>query len=692
MDKPPLTTFPAGHRAGAPRDADTGAVAEPHATGRPRLPSRAWRVAGIYAVFATLWIYFSDQALRLLVPEPELLVRWSVYKGIAFVALTSVLLLVLMHRTFGVIEAGYARLRANKREIERFNRLYAALSQINQGIVLAATRDELFSRICQALVAHGGFQLAWVGWRGGPDSPLEAMTSAGNGRDCVDKIVARSNEPGPGRAIWGALFDDGSPLTCNDLKDGRGAPDWCADAGQQGLRAAAAVAVREQGEVRGVLSVYAAEPGFFRDREVALLEEATQDVSFALDNFALHEERRRAEALAAREARFSQAMIESMPGVLYFYDERGKFLRWNRNFEQVSGYSGAEIESMHPLQFFPGEHRERLERGIARVFETGEASVEAPFLTRDGTTIPYYFTGRCVVYDGQRCLVGVGIDISERKEAEDALHELNNQLESRVAERTAALHAAVERAEAADRLKSAFLATMSHELRTPLNSIIGFTGILLQELAGPFNAEQSKQLTMVQHSARHLLELINDVLDISKIEAGQLEVRAEPVDLQAAVDHVTGLTRPQAENKGLGLSTDIPSPLPQMVGDRRRVEQILLNLLSNAVKFTEAGTVTLEVELLNGCGARPDGASDPRVQFHVRDTGIGIAAQDLQALFEPFRQLDTGLTRQHEGTGLGLAICRRLVELMGGEISAASRPGEGATFTVTLPLNAPETP
>lgn len=658
--------------------------------GKPRLRSRAWRVAAIYAVFATLWILFSDRALGLLAPDPDALVRWSVYKGIAFVAVTSVLLLMLMRRAFGSIEAGYARLRANKNEIERFNRLYAALSQINQGIVLSPNRDALFSRICEALVAHGGFQMAWIGWRPSPHARLEPVAVSGSAAECIDRIAAHGNDSYQGREIWRTVFDDGAPLICNNLKSDAASPGWGAEPGRHGLLAAAAVPIREQGAVRGVLNVYANETGFFRDKEIALLREAAQDVSYALDKFALAEERRRAEAVAAKETEFSRAMIDSTPGILYFYDERGKFLRWNQNFEDASGYSGEEIASMHPVQFFPDEYRTALDHGIARVFETGQASIEAPFLTKDGTRIPYFFTGRRVVYDGLNCLVGMGIDISERKEAEVALRELNENLENMVAERTAELHAAVARAEAADRLKSAFLATMSHELRTPLNSIIGFTGIVLQELAGPLTSEQRKQLGMVQDSARHLLDLINDVLDISKIEAGQLEVRAEPFDLQACIDRVVALTRPQADSKHLELSTEAPPSLPGMVGDPRRVQQVLINLLSNAVKFTEQGGVTLKVDLLNDSDEPPDATSRPMVRFRVYDTGIGIAPEDLSALFQPFHQVDTGLTRQHEGTGLGLAICRRLTELMGGQITAASRPGKGSEFTVTLPLDATE--
>jgi signal transduction histidine kinase len=209
---------------------------------------------------------------------------------------------------------------------------------------------------------------------------------------------------------------------------------------------------------------------------------------------------------------------------------------------------------------------------------------------------------------------------------------------------------------------------------------------MLRGLAGPLNDEQTKQLGMVRGSARHLLELINDVLDLSKIEHGQLDVHREPFDLRESVTRVVASVAPLAAKKGLVLATDVPGQLPLMMSDQRRVEQILLNLLNNAIKFTEEGSVSLNVDLV------PDGLDDPgeearrTVRIRVVDTGIGIERNDLAMLFQPFQQIDSGLSRQHEGTGLGLAICRRLAGLLGGDIVAASEWRKGSTFTVTLPM------
>ena len=268
---------------------------------------------------------------------------------------------------------------------------------------------------------------------------------------------------------------------------------------------------------------------------------------------------------------------------------------------------------------------------------------------------------------------------------ENRVYERTTELQKRIVEvesYNAAMHqlmeeltVALNKAESADRLKSAFLATMSHELRTPLNSIIGFTGILLQNLVGPLNEEQHKQLKMVQGSANHLLELINDVLDISKIEAGQVDIRKANFDFTLAVQRSIEKVTPMAKKKGLILTSEGEKDALPIFSDQRRVEQILINLLNNAVKFTEQGAVTLRVLMRN-----------KELLIQVEDTGIGIEADQIQFLFQPFRQVDSGLTRQYEGTGLGLSICKRLVELLGGEIGVKSEVGKGSMFEFTLPF------
>jgi signal transduction histidine kinase len=266
-----------------------------------------------------------------------------------------------------------------------------------------------------------------------------------------------------------------------------------------------------------------------------------------------------------------------------------------------------------------------------------------------------------------------------KKTEQDLLHH-QEHLEDIVKERTEDLELARDKAQEADRVKSAFLAAMSHELRTPLNSIIGFTGILLQGLAGPVNEEQAKQLKMVRASSHHLLQLINEVLDISKIEAGQLMLEPSWFDIGQSIDSVVKLVKPLADTKGLAIRVETAPAVNKIFHDQRGVEQILINLINNAIKFTQKGEIYVQCEL-----------GQNHLTISVRDTGVGIKAEDMSILFETFRQIETGLTRRYEGTGLGLSISRGLVEMMGGQIWAESDGlGKGSVFRFTLPYNKEE--
>jgi len=268
-------------------------------------------------------------------------------------------------------------------------------------------------------------------------------------------------------------------------------------------------------------------------------------------------------------------------------------------------------------------------------------------------------------------------DITARKRIEAALAEERALLAQRVEERTAALSVAnVELARAA-RLKDEFLAGMSHELRTPLNAILGLSEVLQEQVYGLLNEKQLKALCNIEESGRHLLALINDILDLSKIEAGKLELEIAPIPVESVCQASLRMINQSANRKQLKISSTFDSAVMTVQADGRRLKQILVNLLSNAVKFSpDKGAVGLEV---NG------NAEHGLVHFTVWDTGIGIAQKDLEQLFQPFVQLNATLSRPYPGTGLGLALVHRMIELHGGSVAVESEPGKGSRFTVSLP-------
>lgn len=275
-------------------------------------------------------------------------------------------------------------------------------------------------------------------------------------------------------------------------------------------------------------------------------------------------------------------------------------------------------------------------------------------------------------------LIGRAITARSRAETEQALREVNATLEERIAERTRALEEALVEAEAANLAKSRFLATVSHELRTPLTAILGYADLILEDLPPTATiADSLPDIAAIHGSASHLLSLIDDILDLARVEAGALSLVPERFVAAALIDEVARLIRPQAEARGNTVHVAIDPAVGEVSADPRRVRQVLINLAYNAVKFTRDGTITLRVD------ARAH-AGQPIVAFEVEDTGIGVAPEHLARIFDRFYQVDGSASREHSGTGLGLSICQALAVAMGGEIAAVSEPGRGSTFTLRL--------
>ncbi|MEP7226831.1 MAG: response regulator, partial [Gemmatimonadales bacterium] len=374
-------------------------------------------------------------------------------------------------------------------------------------------------------------------------------------------------------------------------------------------------------------------------------------------------ERRRAGEQLRRTADELEALVQASPLAIVGIDMEGKVLSWYGVAETIFGWTADEVIG-RPLANVPPEKQEEFRALRTRVLH-GDSIVglETSRIRKDGSRIDVSIS-YAPLHDRRGHTVGATIvyqDITERR---------------LVAEQRQAREAA----EAASRAKSNFLANMSHELRTPLNAIIGFSELLEDQTFGPLNEKQQRYVHNVHSSGRHLLQLVNDILDLAKIEAGRLVLEPESINLNALLHDMQRGLEPLAVAKRQTFVLEVPQELPTLIADRGKVKQILYNLLSNAIKFTkDGGRIGVRAMPVRG-----DDGGD-QVQVAVWDSGVGMAEEDLHRIFLEFEQVDSSYVRQQEGTGLGLALTRRLVEAHRGKIWVESKPGEGSTFTFVLP-------
>ncbi len=400
-------------------------------------------------------------------------------------------------------------------------------------------------------------------------------------------------------------------------------------------------------------------------------------------------------ALRETEERF-RTVVNNSPTKIHIKDKDGRYLLVNRLAEKLFGVTDEEARGKTTHEIFPKERAIAFTAHDQVVLETGQTTaLEEEWFHEDGVRI--FLTVKFPILDGTGNVAAVGAigtDITERKRAEAALQESERALQERVADLELAqrrleqqgedlvrladdLGLARDQAEAANRAKSEFLANMSHELRTPLNAIIGFSEIIQSETFGPVGSVKYRSYAEdINESGQHLLSLINDILDLSKVESGLDELYEEDIEIPALIESVLRLVRQRGEDGGLALDLDFPDDLPLLRGDERKLKQILANLMTNAIKFTGAGgKVTLRVR----CRA------DSGFVFRIIDTGIGIAAEDIPKALSRFGQVDGDLNRQYEGTGLGLPLTKALVELHGGCFDLQSQAGIGTAATVCFP-------
>jgi signal transduction histidine kinase len=514
--------------------------------------------------------------------------------------------------------------------------------------------------------------------------------------------------PGDGRIVGRVA----SASRVVQIVDAQADPAWRAgNAGAPGageVRALLGVPMLREGVLIGVIAMWRLEPGPFSDKQVELVTTFADQAVIAIENArllrelegrtadltrsvgqltALGEVGRAVSSTLDLETVLTTIVLRAVElsgldgGVVFEYDENAEEFvqqvatetgpalaeaRRTTRIQKGEGVLGQTAITLEPVQVpditVSGAYAGRLRETL---IESGVRAILAVPMVREGHLIGSLAVTRSRAGD----FPAETIELLRTFATQSALAIQNARLFREIEEKSREL-------EAASRHKSEFLANMSHELRTPLNAVIGFSEVLLQRMFGQLNDKQDEYLKDIYASGQHLLSLINDILDLSKIEAGRMELTPAPFHLPSALDNAVTLVRERAARHGIAMELTLDPELADLVADERKVKQVVLNLLSNAVKFTpEGGRISLKA-------SRTDGA----VEIAVSDTGIGIAREDQATIFEEFRQVGTDETRKQEGTGLGLTLAKKFIELHGGRIRVDSELGRGSTFSFTLPL------
>ena len=416
-----------------------------------------------------------------------------------------------------------------------------------------------------------------------------------------------------------------------------------------------------------------------RQGDLILIADLSDRLAIETELEQTREHAKEAQLLYQAESRFRR-LLEAAPDGIIEVDGDGIIRLVNRVTEKIFGYDREELLGQPVEKLIPEEVRVRhvnyrmnyTHHPVTRPMGTGLA-LEGR--RKDGTRFPVEISLSPVEAGGSVYITAVIRDVTERKRTEEQLRSVQDKYNRELAAANQELALQNEEIERANRLKSEFLASMSHELRTPLHTIIGFAELLGEELKGPLNDNQRRFVGHIHKDSMHLLALINEILDLSKIEAGRLELKRQTFDVRAAIEEAVTTVRPQIDAKQIHLELSLNLKV-SIHADPLRFKQILLNLLSNAVKFTPQDRYIGVTAALN----------DGFVEISVQDTGIGIAAEEHEAIFDKFRQVSATTRGVREGTGLGLAITKELVEQHGGAITLQSEPGKGSRFTFTVPI------
>lgn len=464
---------------------------------------------------------------------------------------------------------------------------------------------------------------------------------------------------------------------------------------EEGVRALIAIPLLANSRIIGILYIDDFKPRRFTSNEISFLSLLGTQATFAIEKHQLLKELKDKNDALLEAKDYLKNVLNDSADVIMTTDTDGRIVEFNKGAERILGYRRDEVIG-RPAAGLYGNRDER-NKIISKMERDGIVSnYETRLAAKDGRMIDISLTisGLHNGVGKEIGTVGISKDITEEKKIRQEidkksreLKEINDRLEERILERTIELEKVNKKLERSNKAKNQFIANMSHELRTPLNSIIGFSEILLTDTFGGLNEKQTRHANNILTSGKHLLQLINNILDIAKIEAGKMTLDYSNFSLPGIIDEVMGIVQPLAAKKGVSLEIKLDARASEITADGIKFKQILYNLLSNAIKFTsEGGTVTLAAEKASEISGKNLAASSSSLlKISVTDTGIGIRPEDTDKIFEEFEQVDGSYSRRHEGLGLGLALTKRLVELHGGVIQVESRPGKGSIFSFILP-------
>ncbi len=615
------------------------------------------------------------------------------------------------------------RVEERTADLKKVNRALKTLSECNQILVRSADESDLLHGICRVIVEVGCYRLAWIGYaQQDKKRTVKPVAQAGYEEGYLDTLNITWADTERGRGPTGTAIRSAKPAICkNMLTDPHFAP-WCNEAIKRGYASSIVLPLIDDGQTFGALNIYATEPDAFDAEEVKLLTELANDLAFGIMSLRTRDERKRAvEALKESEQRFKAIFDNAADGILLADTENKIFYSGNSMICKMIGYSQEEIKTLGLIDIHPEKDLSYVTEQVEKQIR-GELTLtrDIPVKRKDGSVFYADINSFPIILAGKTYLVGIFRDITERKQAEKKIKEYTETLEEKIQERTKEIeNANVElqvlnkeldlrrqeaeyaklRAMEASRAKSDFLANMSHELRTPLNSIIGFSEILQDELYGKLNEKQREYVSDILGSGTHLLELISDILDLSKVESGKLELELSRFYLRDILNTSMTMLREKAMKHNINLRLQIgPDADLEIEADDRKLKQIMFNLLSNALKFTsDGGSVSVQARLLNSeqylVNSKKLFTDDYSlttdrdfIEISVEDTGIGIKPEDIPKLFKEFSQIESAYTKTYEGTGLGLALTKRLVELHGGRIWVESEFGKGSKFTFVIPI------